>query len=35
PALLATIDGVVDGEVGALAQPTRIRDARSGQILRD
>ncbi|RBD94494.1 tRNA threonylcarbamoyladenosine biosynthesis protein RimN, partial [Xanthomonas oryzae pv. oryzae] len=22
-------------EVGALAQPTRIRDARSGQILRD
>ncbi|RBE77465.1 tRNA threonylcarbamoyladenosine biosynthesis protein RimN, partial [Xanthomonas oryzae pv. oryzae] len=32
---LATIDGVVDGEVGALAQPTRIRDARSGQILRD
>ncbi|RBF43547.1 tRNA threonylcarbamoyladenosine biosynthesis protein RimN, partial [Xanthomonas oryzae pv. oryzae] len=23
------------GEVGALAQPTRIRDARSGQILRD
>ncbi|QJD69082.1 tRNA threonylcarbamoyladenosine biosynthesis protein RimN [Xanthomonas campestris pv. badrii] len=35
PALLATIDGVVDGEVGALAQPTQIRDARSGQILRD
>ncbi|NIK10550.1 L-threonylcarbamoyladenylate synthase [Xanthomonas arboricola] len=35
PALLASIDGVVDGEVGALAQPTRIRDARSGQILRD
>ncbi|XHH29333.1 Sua5/YciO/YrdC/YwlC family protein [Xanthomonas euroxanthea] len=35
PALLASIDGVMDGEVGALAQPTRIRDARSGQILRD
>ncbi|MBG3852148.1 Sua5/YciO/YrdC/YwlC family protein [Xanthomonas sp. WHRI 8391] len=35
PALLASIDGVVDGEVGALAQPTQIRDARSGQILRD
>ncbi|WP_126946407.1 Sua5/YciO/YrdC/YwlC family protein [Xanthomonas sp. BRIP62418] len=35
PALLASIDGVMDGEVGALAQPTQIRDARSGQILRD
>ncbi|KQQ84062.1 tRNA threonylcarbamoyladenosine biosynthesis protein RimN [Xanthomonas sp. Leaf131] len=35
PALLASIDGVLDGEVGALAQPTQIRDARSGQILRD
>ncbi|KEZ94853.1 tRNA threonylcarbamoyladenosine biosynthesis protein RimN, partial [Xanthomonas vasicola pv. vasculorum NCPPB 895] len=35
PALLATIDGVVDGKVGTLAQPTQIRDARSGQILRD
>lgn len=35
PALLVSIDGVVDGEVGALAQPTQIRDARSGQILRD
>ncbi|MBB4733663.1 L-threonylcarbamoyladenylate synthase [Xanthomonas arboricola] len=35
PALLASIDGVTDGEVGALAQPTQIRDARSGQILRD
>ncbi|ASK98085.1 Sua5/YciO/YrdC/YwlC family protein [Xanthomonas campestris pv. merremiae] len=35
PALLTTIDGVVDGETGALAQPTQIRDARSGQILRD
>ncbi|WP_372177361.1 Sua5/YciO/YrdC/YwlC family protein [Xanthomonas axonopodis pv. phyllanthi] len=35
PALLATIDCVVDGETGALAQPTQIRDARSGQILRD
>ncbi|MDV2451650.1 Sua5/YciO/YrdC/YwlC family protein [Xanthomonas hortorum] len=35
PALLVSIDGVVDGEVGALAQPTQIRDARSGRILRD
>jgi len=35
PALLTSIDGVVDGEVGTLAQPTQIRDARSGQILRD
>ncbi|MCC8553041.1 Sua5/YciO/YrdC/YwlC family protein [Xanthomonas hortorum] len=35
PALLVSIDGVVDGEVGTLAQPTQIRDARSGQILRD
>jgi L-threonylcarbamoyladenylate synthase len=35
PALLVSIDGVVEGEVGALAQPTQIRDARSGQILRD
>ncbi|WAT14892.1 Sua5/YciO/YrdC/YwlC family protein [Xanthomonas fragariae] len=35
PALLACIDGVVEGEVGALAQPTQIRDARTGQILRD
>ncbi|WP_115050845.1 Sua5/YciO/YrdC/YwlC family protein [Xanthomonas arboricola] len=35
PALLASIDGVTDGAVGALAQPTQIRDGRSGQILRD
>ncbi|CAD0354317.1 Sua5/YciO/YrdC/YwlC family protein [Xanthomonas hortorum] len=35
PALLASIDGVVDGVVGTLAQPTQIRDARSGQVLRD
>ncbi|MCC4601119.1 Sua5/YciO/YrdC/YwlC family protein [Xanthomonas melonis] len=35
PALLATIDGVVAGDVGGLAQPTTIRDACSGQILRD
>ncbi|MBB4131511.1 MULTISPECIES: Sua5/YciO/YrdC/YwlC family protein [unclassified Xanthomonas] len=35
PALVASIDGVVEGEVGALAQPTQIRDARSGQILRE
>lgn len=35
PSLLATIDGVVAGDVGGLAQPTTIRDARSGQVLRD
>lgn len=35
PALLALIDGVVEGETGGLASPTAIRDARSGQVLRD
>lgn len=35
PALLATIDGVVAGDVGGLAQPTPICDARTGQVLRD
>ncbi|KHL52743.1 Sua5/YciO/YrdC/YwlC family protein [Xanthomonas cannabis] len=35
PALLATIDGVVAGDVGGQAQPTQIRDARTGQVLRD
>lgn len=34
PRLLAGIDGVVEGLVGDLAQPTPIRDARSGQVLR-
>lgn len=35
PALLATLDGVLAGDVGGLAQPTPIRDARTGQSLRD
>ncbi|MDO5505750.1 MAG: Sua5/YciO/YrdC/YwlC family protein [Pseudoxanthomonas suwonensis] len=34
PAILAGIDGVVDGATGGLAQPTPIRDARSGAALR-
>jgi L-threonylcarbamoyladenylate synthase len=34
PALLARIDGVVEGDTGALANPTQIRDARSGAVLR-
>jgi L-threonylcarbamoyladenylate synthase len=34
PELLARIDGVVAGDTGALAQPTQIRDARSGALLR-
>jgi L-threonylcarbamoyladenylate synthase len=35
PALLAMIDGVLEGRTGGLENPTRIRDARSGDILRD
>ncbi|QHG88544.1 MULTISPECIES: Sua5/YciO/YrdC/YwlC family protein [Xanthomonas] len=35
PALLTAIDGVLAGDVGGHAQPTTIRDARSGQVLRD
>jgi len=35
PDLLAEIDGVVDGRTGGLAQPTRIRIAATGQVLRD
>jgi len=35
PALLRAIDGVLDGETGGLAQPTPIRIALTGQILRD
>ncbi|MBD7922123.1 L-threonylcarbamoyladenylate synthase [Xanthomonas bonasiae] len=34
PHLLAALDGVVGGETGGLAQPTPIRDAVSGEILR-
>ena len=33
-ALLAQIDGIVDGETGGAAQPSTIRDARTGAILR-
>ncbi len=32
--LLARIDGVLDGETGGLPQPSTIRDARSGAVLR-
>lgn len=35
PRLLDQIDGVVGGCTGGLAQPTRIRIAASGQVLRD
>lgn len=35
PALLHDIDGLLDGETGGLAQPTPIRDALTGQVLRD
>jgi L-threonylcarbamoyladenylate synthase len=35
PGLLAMIDGVLEGRTGGLENPTRIRDARSGDILRD
>lgn len=34
PALLADLDGVVVGEVGGLAEPTAIRDALTGHVLR-
>ncbi|MEP6632752.1 MAG: Sua5/YciO/YrdC/YwlC family protein [Luteimonas sp.] len=34
PAWLVALDGVVAGDVGGLAQPTQIRDARSGAVLR-
>ena len=34
PRLLATIDGLVDGATGGLEQPTAIRIARDGSILR-
>ncbi|WP_434026429.1 Sua5/YciO/YrdC/YwlC family protein [[Pseudomonas] boreopolis] len=35
PALLASIDGLLDGETGGLAQPTPIRVALTGEVLRD
>ncbi|KRG40917.1 tRNA threonylcarbamoyladenosine biosynthesis protein RimN [Stenotrophomonas pictorum JCM 9942] len=35
PALLAQLDGLLDGTTGGLAQPTRIRVAATGQVLRD
>lgn len=34
PALLALLDGLLDGATGGLAQPTPIRDALTGQVLR-
>ncbi|AXI82881.1 tRNA threonylcarbamoyladenosine biosynthesis protein RimN [Xylella taiwanensis] len=34
PALLPHLAGIVDGPTGGLAQPTSIRDARSGHVLR-
>ena len=34
PALLASVDGCVEGETGARARPSDIRDARSGAVLR-
>ncbi|MFT4246577.1 MAG: Sua5/YciO/YrdC/YwlC family protein [Pseudomonas sp.] len=35
PALLRTLDGLLDGQTGGLAQPTPIRDALTGDVLRD
>ena len=35
PALLARLDGLLPGDTGGLAQPTRIRIAATGQVLRD
>lgn len=35
PALLALVDGVCEGETGGLASPTAIRDARTGDVLRE
>ncbi|MCL7715439.1 Sua5/YciO/YrdC/YwlC family protein [Stenotrophomonas mori] len=35
PALLAHLDGLLDGATGGQAQPTRIRIAANGQVLRD
>ncbi|KRG65620.1 tRNA threonylcarbamoyladenosine biosynthesis protein RimN [Stenotrophomonas humi] len=35
PTLLRLLDGLLDGATGGLAQPTRIRIAATGQVLRD
>ncbi|WP_313316855.1 Sua5/YciO/YrdC/YwlC family protein [Stenotrophomonas sp.] len=35
PALLLQLDGLLDGATGGLAQPTRIRVAATGEVLRD
>lgn len=35
PALLARLDGLLPGDTGGLAQPTRIRIAATGEVLRD
>lgn len=35
PALLKQLDGLLDGTTGGLAQPTRIRVAATGEVLRD
>ncbi len=35
PALRAALDGIVDGDIGDLPRPTPIRDALSGDVLRD
>lgn len=35
PPLRAALDGWVEGDTGTLDRPTRIRDARSGDVLRD
>ncbi|PNS08524.1 Sua5/YciO/YrdC/YwlC family protein [Solilutibacter silvestris] len=35
PRLVAQLNGIFDGETGGLLQPTPIRDARSGAVLRD
>lgn len=35
PALLPLLDGLLDGATGGLEQPTRIRVAATGQVLRD
>ncbi len=35
PVLLARLDGLLAGATGGLAQPTRIRIAATGQVLRD
>lgn len=34
PAMLAQLDGIFEGDTGGLAQPTEIRDARSGALVR-